>query len=311
MARVSGVSVPPSLAAGYVRVIQAGFAWNSSTQRAERQNFISPQARRIYNLTKQQWAQRAGAYLADVFVPRWHGRLRSGFVSDRAGEVLAGSWPTEFWENIDPDASRTVQLTPTYGAASGGEQWTGYWATTARYADPPAHTAPPNPSAGWQADNTSGAFRDNWLAQHCHRWNFGETVRYDNARPYYFVIDADLELSADAEGNRFWGQITVATDPDYGWFTPYHPADECHDLFRPQYKHVWTPSAPAAPWSETISRQIVAPCWATGYPPRGFSGGYTTMFVCAMPPHGRYRGTNTSAQCWLTSTATAYRARTS
>lgn len=320
MARITGHSVPPSLAELFAKHVIVSNPYTSTYDRARADKEI---------MGRNPWktenpllirARVAADWLTERHAAGLSPTARRDYHAARVAEIMAGQFPVEWWNPV-PLVGQNVQLvTPTFIAApnSIAPEWrdplrqaslANYYNGATTYAVPAAYTDGAQKSPGWYADVQSTVFADRWAAQ--LRFNFDVNTPAGGAsmRPLWARVYTRHELSASFRGNRFWASANFSPTSTATFTEPDSVYNEWRGALSRANAYRLPLSPPATPWAHTIER------WHTAdliYHSRLRSiSTINRFFLVAAPavPNGRYFSRNDWCRCWFFCTPAVYIAK--
>lgn len=238
MAQVKNQSVPPSLIDDYERLVG-----NAKTQSGQiKQARIRPSVRRPDppdpQRTDAEFAGRAAAWLRDAWLPNGSSAERSQFYADRRGEILSGTFQTNYWAMAAQIADYTERCVPAVTAYEG--DWNPAYfdplrqPSTCTYTDvsnvyntPPAPGTESQPAPGWKGTVIGGIWRDMYHAQRRLVFSLPFVVAEDEPRPIALRIAANISATATIRGNRNWFVVIVKPVYHRNTQTPFLEKGAC------------------------------------------------------------------------------------
>ena len=321
MARSSAVTVPPSLQALYARHIRQLNPHNSPLDTLVISNNVFARTPPYRRLSLLELAQASAEWLADYHDGGVSAGARREFINARKAEILAGTFPVEFWQPITKTGPWSLTYQPTWQLAPGSVDPAyadplriatkpNYRVNSTRVTLPPPMTGPPGASPGFYGDVQTGVYADRWQSSLQYFAQLPVTMPKRTTQKLWLKVDWSLDLSASFRGNRMWMvpacNFRIDTVPRWptaegsgfpGWIQQHRV-----------YRLPLTPEA--TPWIVTSSGRYLN---ELGY---AYHGEWNPLFdalavmVAPIPPHGRYFSRNDWIQCWLTATVDIYLSQT-
>lgn len=317
MTRVTSLSIPPSLLELYNKILVPTDRYDQPGEfvqlRGTVRNPITIDSRPLI----LQRAHAAAAWLGDQHASSMSHAARQDFETQRTNEIMARSFVAPYWSagTVLADETQDAVVTcvpdpggvdPAYADPIRQASWCTMYYVNTSYANPPAHSSPPSPSAGWYGEVDSLFYTDVWYAQKRLAWSFPVNIGSAANQPLFVDLSYTLEMSSSFRGNKMWASVTIAPTIT-NFLPPYVPPWEPSRAFLLNKFIERLPLSPATtPWSQTITTSLPLDArFANVIQPQS-NANKIVLYVSPIPAHGRYFSRNDTIQVWLTTTASAY-----
>lgn len=317
MTRIPTLTIPPSLLTAYNRVLRPHDRYDQAGISVQLRGTIKyPTAVDTRPVTLQR-ARAAAAWLGDEHAAGMSHAARLDFETQRTNDILARSFAAPYWAAASVLADETQDaivscvpdpggVAPAYADPLRQASWCTMYYVNTTYANPPVHTSPPSPSAGWYGEVDSLFYADVWFAQKRLAYSFPVNIGSGANQPIYADLTYALEMSASFRGNKMWASVTIApavTDVFPLWFWPWEPA---RAFLHNEFMHKLPIAPDATPWSQTITASLPLDLrYANVLRSQAFAN-KVILYVAPIPAHGRYFARNDDVQVWLTASADLY-----
>lgn len=317
MTTIINIAIPPALLELYNRVLRPRNRYDyPNTQVEVRGTIRNPVTTLSKNITLTR-ARVAAAWLGDRHASGMTKRARQDFETARVNEIMARSFVAPYWSSATLVSDRTENsvpacvldvngVAPAYQDPARRASWCVYRKIVTDYANPPAETSPPNPSAGWYGEVAATQFQDVWFAQRRLIFQFPVNIGTGTDTPFWADVSWTSDMSASFRGNKMWASVTIC--PLTAFSLPlYAPGFEPARAFLKNiFMYKFPVDAAATPWSQTVTQQIPIDLRFAHPDPKYINATYCLLYVAPIPAHGRYFARNDTVQVWLDVSADAY-----
>lgn len=320
MAKLTGHSVPPSMASLFARSVRVSSPYNRADKIARGDDDLigaPPWETSNRQLVK---ARTTGDWFAEQYASAMSATARRDFRAARIAEIMAGVFPVAYWETVPLVGTDAQLIIPTSVAAPGvvPPEWqdpmrqassVNYYTGATTYAVPAAYTDAAQKSPGWFGDVQGTVFADRWAAQLRYSFDVASPSSGVARRPMWAKVWTRHELSASFRGNRFWASanFSVAKTSNFASTAPLH--NEWRGALSRDNAYRLPVASPAAPWVDSIERwhtvDLISQTQLSRKPI------IDKFFLWAAPatPKGRYFSRNDWCRCWFFAAPAVYLAK--
>lgn len=309
MAKISGQSIPPSLAAQFNQIITPPHdnRWHTVTTNVNRKVYAAQPTHGRQRLLRifhnaptwiaEQWAHKAGHEISGGYLAQRKNLMDYIFEPPywRQATVIA-----DYVEYGVPVVSAyTDEINPAYNDPLRQPSTCTYSTPTNTYATPAGHGTPSQPGPGWAGEVSGGIYRDLWFAQRVTKWAMPTVGSSIDNRPIIIKLDSTVTANASFRGVKSWYYRSI--------FTRFYSHNTENRLPPPYIITKWKrdyklaialPGDETTGWNHTDTRTMLfdaREAWAvkfTGYVDR------MKMVITSPPGRGRYFGRNDAISVW-------------
>lgn len=320
MARITGHSVPPSLAELFAKHVIVSNPYTSTYDRARADKEImgrSPWQTENPLLIR---ARETAQWLTDKHAAGLSKLARRDFNAARIAEIMAGDFPATWWNPVPMTGQNVQRVNPTSVATPGLIQppWQdaarqasamNYYVGVTTYAKPADYTDGATKSPGWYADVQSTVFADRWAAQLRFNFDVNTPAGGLSRRPVWARIYTRHELSASFRGNRMWASANFSPTQTSSFTAPDAVYNEWRGAINRANVRRLPLSSPATPWAQTLEQWHTVDLVHHTYLRRATTIDKFFLFAAPVVPNGKYFSRNDWCRCWFFCTPAVYIAK--
>lgn len=320
MALVDDQDVPPSLLQAYATLL----ARQKTGVATETKAGILPSVRQPKpakpQTARERFASYAAGWLRDAWLPNASVAERSVFFADRRAELLAGTFPTDWWYPCSLIEDKTEYCVPAVNPFEG--DWDPNYNDPLRqpssciYQDaskvyntpsPPGTESEPSPS--WKGVVIDSIWRDLYHAQRRVKFALQYAMVKKDPRPVGLKVEATITATATVRGNRNW--FALIAQP---WFhrsienlLPKRAA-QTHWAYEDGYPYA-IPDADPNGWTHQVTRTLIRAGQDKAIWSDDSNLTRLSLRLAAPPSSGRYGSRNDNVSVYHTLVATAAQAK--
>lgn len=320
MAKVTGQSIPPSMAALFASSVTMSTPYTSTfaIARADEELMgLKPIETKNKLLIR---ARVAADWLTLKHASGMSETAKRDYRASRVTEIMAGNFSAEWWDVV-PLIGQDVQLfTPLTEAAPNSIpiEWrdpdrqasrVNYYQVPDTYAKPADYTDGVQKSPGFYGSVQEGVFVDEWAAQLRYKYQINTPIGDGLQNPLWARIETSHVMSASFRGNRFWASVNFSPTPTTDFNSTLTKYNEWRGSIARENVRRLPLLPPQTPWAQTITQWHTVDLIHHTHLRRETI--IDKFFLCASPspPNGRYFSRNDWCRCWLFCTPTVYIAK--
>lgn len=320
MAIVNNQEVPPSLLAAYQDLLLTLKHPGIDNDKVGLHPSVRYPRPSEIETARERFASYAAGWLRDAWLPNATAAERSAFFAARRAELLAGTFPADWWAAASLVEDKTEYCVPEVGPFRG--DWDPAYTDPLRQPSscvfvnaskvyntpsPPGTESEPSPS--WKGTVIDTVWRDLYHAQRRVKFALTYAMIEKDPRPVGLRVDATISATATVRGNRNW--FALIAQP-YFHFTNTSFMTTKAAVTRWAYEDGYPFELPGdAPggWSHPLTRTLIraAQDKAKWYGTSNLTR--LTVRLSSPPSLGRYGSRNDDVSVFHTFTATVAQAK--